>query len=98
MILDELNQLNKYVSVHPRFGAAFEYIMNTNFDGVPVGKKEVDGQNILAIISDEEAVSMLDSCANFECHNTYIDIQVCFNGVETVGWKSRSSCVGSHGP
>ena len=59
MILDELNQLNKYVSVHPRFAAAFEYIMNTKFDGMPVGKKEVDGQNILAIISDEDAVNYI---------------------------------------
>ena len=74
MILDEITQLNKYVSVHPRFAAAFEYILNTNFESMKVGKKEVDGQNILAIISDEDGVAMLDSCANFECHNTYIDI------------------------
>ena len=42
MILDELTQLKKYTSVHPRFTAAFDYILNTKFDSMPVGKKEVD--------------------------------------------------------
>jgi YhcH/YjgK/YiaL family protein len=97
MILDELSELNKYEAVHLRFAAAFDYILNTKFDNMPVGKKEIDGKNILAIISDEVAVPMVESCANFECHNTYIDIQVCFNGVETVGWKSRSTCVEPRG-
>ena len=44
MILDELSELNKYVAVHPRFAAAFDYILNTSFDKMPVGKKEIDGK------------------------------------------------------
>ena len=70
MILDELTQLNKYVKVHPRFEVAFAYILDTNFDTMPEGKYEVDGKNIIAIISHQPAVSILDSCASFECHNT----------------------------
>ncbi len=97
MILDELTEMNQYVTVHPRFAAAFDYILNTKFEAMPVGKKEIDGKNIIAIISDEDGVSMMESCAEFECHNTYIDIQVCFNGVETVGWKSRGTCVEPRG-
>jgi beta-galactosidase beta subunit len=61
MILDDLSELNKYVAVHPRFAAAFDYILNTKFDNMPVGKKEIDGKNILAIISDEDAVPMMES-------------------------------------
>ena len=70
MILDELTQLNKYVKVHPRFEVAFAYILDTNFDNMPEGKIEVDGKNIIAIIADGPGVSILDSCASFECHNT----------------------------
>jgi len=66
MILDELTELNKYVAIHPRFTAAFDYILNTKFDKMPVGKKEIDGKNIISIISDEDAVPMMESCANFE--------------------------------
>jgi beta-galactosidase beta subunit len=36
MILDELTELNKYVAVHPRFAAAFDYILNTKFEAMPV--------------------------------------------------------------
>lgn len=97
MILDEIVNLNKYSSMHPRFAATFKYIIDTNFESMPVGKKEVDGQNIIAIIADEHGVGMLESCANFECHNAYIDVQVCLNGIETVGWKSRSTCVEPRG-
>ena len=93
MILDELTQLNKYVKVHPRFEVAFAYISDTNFENMPEGKYEVDGKNIIAIIAHQPGVSILESCASFECHNTYIDIQVCFSGIETVGWKSRSTCL-----
>jgi YhcH/YjgK/YiaL family protein len=59
---------------------------------MPVGKKEIDGKNIISIISDEDAVPMMESCANFECHNTYIDIQIVLKGKETVGWRARTSC------
>lgn len=97
MIVDELDQLNKYATLHPRFTSAFDFILNTNFTSMHVGKNEIDGKNIIAIITDEDGMSMMESCADFECHNTYIDIQVCFNGVETVGWKSRSTCVEPRG-
>jgi YhcH/YjgK/YiaL family protein len=97
MILDELTQINKYVAVHPRFAAAFDYILNTKFESMPVGKNEVDGKNIIAIISDEDGMTMMESCADFECHNTYIDIQYVFGGVETIGYKHRDTCVEPRG-
>jgi YhcH/YjgK/YiaL family protein len=40
---------------------------------------------------------MLDSTAQFECHNAYIDIQYVFGGLETVGYKSRLTCVEPRG-
>ena len=49
MILDELSELNKYVAVHPRFAAAFDYILNNKFDNMPVGKKEIDGKNMITL-------------------------------------------------
>ncbi len=36
-------------------------------------------------------------CAKFECHNKNIDIQLCINGVETIGWKPREKCVTENG-
>jgi YhcH/YjgK/YiaL family protein len=97
MILDDLNNFNKYVGVHPRFEKAFAYLTSTDFENIPPGKYEIDGDHIFALIINDEGVAMLDSTAQFECHNTYIDIQYVFGGLETVGYKSRLTCVEPRG-
>ncbi len=33
-----------------------------------------------------------ESIAKFECHDKYIDIQLCIKGKEKFGWKPRSDC------
>ena len=33
-----------------------------------------------------------ESVAKFECHNQHIDIQLCINGNEQIGWKPREGC------
>ena len=62
-----------------------------------LGKYEIDGDHIYAMVVNEEGVAMLDSTSAFECHNTYIDIQYVFGGLETVGYKSRLTCVEPRG-
>ena len=97
MILDDLNNIKKYVGVHPRFEKAFIYLTSTDFENIQPGKYEIDGDHIFAMIVNDEGVAMLDSTAQFECHNTYIDIQYVFGGIETVGYKSRLTCVEPRG-
>ena len=93
MIIDDLEQAHKYYSVHPRFQKAFEYLLHTDLDKVTPNKYSIEGDDIFAIVVNDPAVPMLESTSQFECHNTYIDIQYVFGGEETIGWKSRSSCV-----
>ena len=38
-----------------------------------------------------------ESIAKFECHNKNIDIQLCVNGIETLGWKPREKCQAPNG-
>lgn len=97
MIIDDLNNINKYVGVHPRFEKAFTYLTSTDFENIQPGKYEIDGDDIFAMIVNDDGVAMLDSTAQFECHNTYIDIQYVFGGLETVGYKSRLTCVEPRG-
>ena len=97
MILDDLNNIQKYVAIHPRFAKAFDYLINTDFEKLTPGKYEIEGDHIYAMVVNEEGVAMLDSTSEFECHNTYIDIQYVFGGVETVGYKSRLTCVEPRG-
>jgi len=86
MILDDLENINKYLALHPRFERAFDYLNTTKFEDIKPGNYDIDGDDIYAIVVNDEAVAMLDSTAHFECHNTYIDIQYVFSGVETVGY------------
>lgn len=97
MIVDDLTNIGKYVSLHPRFEKAFSYLNATDFKNSKLGKYEIEGDLIFSIIVNEEGVSLLDSTAQFECHNRYIDIQYVFNGVETIGYKSRLTCVEPRG-
>lgn len=97
MIIDSLSSANRYTNLHPLFGKAFNYINSINLDTLEDGKFEVDGDNIKAIVSNKNGLTAEESCAKFECHNKYIDIQVCINGLEKIGWKPRSSCTTQKG-
>ena len=91
MIIDTLNNADKYISLHPRFAKAFEFIKSQNLESIEVGKLEIDGKDIHASVSLKDGVKKED--AKFEAHNNYIDIQVCPTGTEQIGWKPRSKAV-----
>jgi YhcH/YjgK/YiaL family protein len=91
MILDHLDNIDKYASLHSLFTQAFAYIRSTDLNNIEIGKYEItDG--LLAIFSDKNGVTAAESDAKFECHDKHIDIQVCIRGKETIGWKSRGTC------
>jgi YhcH/YjgK/YiaL family protein len=92
MILDSLSRIQQYSSLHPRFAKAMEYIATENFNELPVGEIKWEGDDIRAIVIHDWLVDEKASTDYFECHNAFIDIQVVYEGVETVGWKSRFNC------
>jgi YhcH/YjgK/YiaL family protein len=89
MILDNIANIDKYVSLHPRFAKAFEFVKNQNLETIEVGKFEIDGKDIHASVTAKEGVKAED--AKFECHDNYFDIQVCPAGSETIGWSPRDA-------
>lgn len=97
MVLDHLDQIHKYVSLHPLFAKAVDYIRSTDLNALEVGKFDIDGSNLRGIVSDKHGVSADESTAKFECHNAHIDIQVCIRGRERMGWKPRSTCIAPRG-
>ena len=92
MVIDKLSEINKYANLHPRFAKAIDYIVTNNLLIAEPGTVLVDGEDIKAIIMEGNCVPEQDSLAGFECHNTYIDIQIVLKGKETVGWRARASC------
>jgi biofilm protein TabA len=93
MIIDTLANAHKYFSIHPLFEKAFTYIHAQDLANTEPGKYDVDGDKLKAIFSNKNGMSAEESTAKFECHNAHIDIQLCINGKETIGWKPRESCM-----
>ena len=92
MIIDTLTNASKYLSVHPLFAQAFKYIRDTDLANAADGKADIS-EGLKAIFSNAPGKTKEASCAKFECHNKNLDIQLCINGLETIGWKPREKCV-----
>nr|MBI1230801.1 DUF386 family protein [Cytophagales bacterium] len=92
MIIDTLTNANRYLSIHPQFRQAFDYIQSLDLQAMEPGKYEVSGDELKAIAFDSPAKTAEESLAKFECHDKHIDIQVCIKGPETMGWKPRETC------
>ena len=96
MIVDTIKNASKYFSVHPLFARAFEYIQQTDLANAADGKSDI-AEGLKAIYSNKPGTTAEASLAKFECHNNNIDIQLCINGKETIGWKPREKCVTENG-
>ncbi len=96
MIIDTLKNAPKYFSIHPLFEKAFEYIRSTDLKNANDEKVEI-GEGLKAIFSNAPGKTKEASMAKFECHNKNIDIQLCIDGVETMGWKPREKCANPNG-
>lgn len=94
MIVDTVQNSDKYYSIHPLFPKAFDYIRR-NWAELPKiedGKYDIDGDKLRAIISNKKGMTAAESIAKFECHNNHVDIQLCIHGKEQMGWKPREKC------
>lgn len=90
MIFDSLEQINQYVAVHPRFSAAFKFLLETDLAELASGKYEIDGDQVFAIV--DRAHGRTREEAPLEAHRNYIDIQVVLKGADEMGWKSTDAC------
>ncbi len=86
MILDDLKNAARYESVHPRFKKAFDFLLNTDLNALPLGKTEIDGSDLF--VNVQEIVGKSADEAKMETHKKYIDIQVPITAPETMGWIS----------
>ncbi len=91
MIIDTIKNASKYYSAHPLFEKAFEYIRQTDLVNAADGKSDI-AEGLKVIFSNAPGKTKESSLAKFECHDKNIDIQLCINGHETIGWKPREKC------
>lgn len=97
MIIDTIQNASRYFPIHPLFEKAFDYIKQTDLHNIEMGKYEIDGDRLKAAFSNKMGMTAAESVGKFECHNKHIDIQLCIEGVETIGWKPREKCKNENG-
>ena len=93
MILDRIDNAERYFPLHSGFKPAFEYLKTLNLDTVEDGRYEVDGDRIFIIVTRRRGKGMDET--KLECHKKYIDIQCTLSGTDLIGWKNLSECEGT---
>jgi len=90
MILDSLNNSDRYLAIHPGFKDSFEFLKNYPIEEIKEGKHIIDGDRLFAIGMATKGKDKKN--ATFETHRKYIDIQYTVSGSDFIGWDKPSRC------
>lgn len=90
MIHDTLNNAERYLSLHPLFPQAFEFMRNTDLHALENGIHVIIEKQLFAIV--EEVNARVREAAKLECHRKHIDIQLVLEGRDEMGWKPLADC------
>ena len=91
MIADNLNNFALYNNVHKNFAPAFEFIKKATAENLPVGRYELDGDNLFALVQEYDSKAV--DVAKNEAHQRYIDIQHIISGTESLAFFDISKGV-----
>lgn len=84
MVIDTLDNLEKYASLNPLFPQAFEYLRSIDFNTVEEGKIQLKGSDLFVNITT--AKGKTKDTATLETHKNMIDIQIPVSATETMGY------------
>jgi len=88
MVIDQINNAHLYYGVHSKFKRAFDYLQQINTDTISVGKYEIDGEAMYAMV--QEYNTKLKEQGFWESHRRYIDLQYIVQGAEEIGYANIS--------
>lgn len=90
MILDKLENAQRYAALNVGFGKAFDFLLHNDLKNLPVDRYEIDGERVYAMVVKDAGRTKEE--AKLETHRDYIDIQVVLGGTDTMGWKPAVAC------
>lgn len=91
MILDTLNNLDRYATLHPLFPRVITFLSSTDLNALTAGIHQIIDKELFVIV--EEAQGRTRTEARLECHRRYIDIQLVLQGTDEMGWKPLADCL-----
>lgn len=84
-LVGRISESKQYEALHPRFAKAFEFLRRPDLATLPLGRYEIDGDNMWAMIQ-EAKLKPFGETQRTEVHGTYIDLQAPLTGPETIGF------------
>ena len=91
MIVDRLGNRSVDAHVPQRVRQALEYLRTTNLAAVPLGRHEIDGDRLFALVQEYE--TRLPADCVWEAHQRYVDVQYVVRGAERMGHASIADLV-----
>ena len=82
MIYGRISDSSRYYAINEMFPKAFEFIQRAKKEELSVGRYEIDGDNLFAIIQEYDSKAVQE-CV-FEAHRKHIDIQCVLSGNEII--------------
>ena len=86
MIIDQISNFHLYYPVHPRLRSAFDYIHQTDLSALSVGRVELDGENLFAMVQQYNSKPREQGI--WEAHRRYMDLQMVIQGIENIGYAN----------
>lgn len=96
MVVDTLENLEKYASLNPLFAQAIEFLKSTDLSALEVGKTELKGSDL--VVNVQQTGPKTKEQAKLETHNVFIDIQIPLSGVEVMGYTAAKDCKPANAP
>ena len=83
MVIDKIQNIQRYKCMHDSFGIAVQYLLNNDFTKVETGTYQIEGNSVFSMVQ-AYATRVAEQC-NLESHRRYIDIQYIVSGCEQIG-------------
>lgn len=96
MVVDTLENLEKYASLNPLFAQAIDFLKTHDLHAMEVGKTELKGKDLVVNIA--QTTPKTKEQAKLETHNVFIDIQIPLSGTEVMGYTPGKDCVPTNAP
>lgn len=90
MIIDSFKGFERYLSFHPRFAKAYQFLLQNDPYSLEAGRHDIMGREIYCTVHIEDLKEV--EIPKLEVHDSYIDIHLLLEGNETIGHKDRSRC------
>lgn len=96
MVVDTLDNLEKYAALNPLFNQAIAFIKSHDLHSMELGKTELKGSDL--VVNVAQTTPKTKEEAKLETHNVFIDIQIPLSGTEVMGYTAAKDCTPANAP